>query len=173
MMSLLRPQTRVVKAKDGSHPLRRFQRLGAETGSGLIEYALIFMLFMTMILGIADFGRLLYAFHFVSNTARDATRWAAVNGATCNLDSSCVAPATTGDIQNHVTQNVPAGIDSSKLVAKAKFTSTTANCTTPNVNYSPGCNVDVVVTYTFNFVFPFVSSKALTLSSESTTVIIH
>ena len=169
-MSFLRPRTRVVKTKDGGHPLRLFRRLGAETGSGLIEYALIFMLFMTMILGIADFGRLLYAFHFVSNTARDATRWAAVNGATCTNDGSCAAWATHTDIENHVTQNVPAGIDSSKLHAVASFPSTTANCTVKN---SPGCNVDVVVTYTFNFVFPFVSSKALTLSSESTTVIIH
>lgn len=169
-MRLLRPQTRVVKAKDGSHPLRRFRRLEAETGSGLIEYALIFLLFMTMILGIADFGRLLYAFHFVSNTARDATRWAAVNGATCTNDGSCAAPATNTDIETHVKQNVPAGIDSTKLNPVASFPSTTANCTVKN---SPGCNVDVVVTYTFNFVFPFVSNKTLTLSSESTTVIIH
>jgi Flp pilus assembly protein TadG len=172
-MRLLRPPTRVVKAKDGSHPLRLFRRLEADTGSGLIEYALIFMLFMTMILGIADFGRLLYAFHFVSNTARDATRWAAVNGANCKSDLSCTAPATHTDIENHVTQNVPAGIDSSKLTPTASFPSTTANCTGTNPNNSPGCNVDVVVTYTFNFVFPFVSNKTLTLSSESTTVIIH
>ena len=172
-MRLLRPQTRARKAKDSSHPLRRFRRLGAETGSGLIEYALIFLLFMTMILGIADFGRLLYAFHFVSNTARDATRWAAVNGATCNLDLSCAAPASHTDIETHVKQNVPAGLDSTKLFPVASFPSTTANCTGKNPNNSPGCNVDVVVTYTFNFVFPFVSNKTLTLSSESTTVIIH
>lgn len=144
--------------------------LSEDAGSGLVEYAIIFILFMTMLLGIADFGRALYADHYVSNAVRDATRWAAVNGSTCANDTSCAAPATPSDIQNHVTNNVPLGIDSSKLTATASFT-TTPSCTT--ASNTPGCGVDVKAQYKFNFAFPFVSTKTLTLSSESQTVIVH
>ena len=35
--------------------------LKAESGSGLVEYAIVFILMMTMLLGIADFSRALYA----------------------------------------------------------------------------------------------------------------
>jgi Flp pilus assembly protein TadG len=128
----------------GSHiPTRsataRLRRFNSEEASGLVEYALVLLLLMTMLLGIVDFSRVLYAYHFVSNAARDATRWAAVNGSTCNGDGSgsnpgsCTAPVTCGssgcstctsygsctyagatDIENYVTMlAVPAGINTS------------------------------------------------------------
>jgi Flp pilus assembly protein TadG len=117
-----------------------FRRTKGEEGSGLVEYALIFILFITMILGIMDFCRMLYAYHFVSNAAREATRWASVNGSTCNGDAisgsagSCTAPVTCGssgcstctsygscspansttDIPNYVEMlAIPAGINTS------------------------------------------------------------
>jgi len=147
-----------------------YRRATSEAGSGLVEYAVIFMLFMTMMLGIADFGRALYADHYVSDAARETSRWAAVNGSACANDSSCAAPATTSDIQNHAKQNVPSGIDPTKLNAVASFT-TSPSCTT--ASNTPGCGVDVQVQYTFNFAFPFVSKQTLTLSSESQTIIVH
>lgn len=127
----------------GSHiPTRsatsRLGQLNGEEASGLVEYALVFLLLMTMVLGIMDFCRALYAYHFVSNVARDATRWAAVNGSTCNGDGSgsnpgsCTAPVTCGtsgcstctnygscasaaatDIENYVTMLAPASINTS------------------------------------------------------------
>jgi Flp pilus assembly protein TadG len=74
------------------------RRLNGEAGSTLVEFAFVFMLLMAMLLGIVDFGRALYAYHFISGAARQATRWAAVNGATCGApplgDNSCTAPIT-------------------------------------------------------------------------------
>jgi Flp pilus assembly protein TadG len=144
--------------------------LAQKTGSGLVEYAIIFFLFMTMLFGIADFGRALYADHYISNAVRDASRWAAVNGSTCTSDSSCASPAQPTDIENHVTQNVAPGIDPSKLTVTASW-STTPNCTT--ASNTPGCGVDVHAQYQFNFFFPFVSNQTLTLTSESQSVIVH
>src|ERR1019366_8478508 len=80
---------------------RRFASLRGECGSSLVEYAVVFSLLITMLLGIADFSRALYSFHFVSNAAREATRYAAVRGSTCGAppagDNSCLA---TNDASN-------------------------------------------------------------------------
>lgn len=141
-----------------------------EVGSSLIEYALVFLLLMTMLLGIADFARALYADHYLSNAVRDASRWAAVNGSTCASDSSCTAPAQPSDISNYITKNVPLGIDASKVTVTSNW-ATTPSCPAPTD--APGCAVQVQGQYQFNFIFPFVSKQTLTFTSVSQTVILH
>jgi len=65
------------------------RHLKGDCGSAIVEYAIVFLLFMTMIMGTIDFGRALYTYHYLSNVTRDASRWAAVNGSACGGDSSC------------------------------------------------------------------------------------
>jgi Flp pilus assembly protein TadG len=92
-----------------SHIIRTARRSPirqGEDGSTLVEFGLVILLFMTMLLGIVEFSRALYVYHFVDHAAKTATRWAAVNGATCNNDNgtsnpsdptdpgSCTAPVT-------------------------------------------------------------------------------
>jgi Flp pilus assembly protein TadG len=178
------------------------RRLKGEDGNSLLEYAFIAMLFMIMLLGIIDFGRALYAYHFASHAAREATRWAAVNGYTCGpgttagtpFDSSCNGtapmnngPASATDIQNYVKSLVPSSLDSSKVtttpnwpVPATKPTACTANPTAPSClcyttatqNY-PGCTVEVQVTYAFSFNYPFIHNGSINLSSTSEMVIVH
>ena len=119
--------------------------LAEQRGSGLVEYAIIFTLFMTMLLAIADFSRALYAYHFVSSQAREASRY---------------AMATTGSIQTFA-RNVPAGIDSSKVTATTTWTP----------DHKTGSVVQVEVDYTFNFLFPWVSKSTLSMSSVSQMII--
>lgn len=177
--------------------------LRSEQGSSLVEYALVVMIFFTMLFGIIDFGRALYAYHFVSNAARTASRWAAVNGSACGNDGSCTAPVScssgscsscTGacaaagstDVQNYVTMlAIPAGIDTSATnCGGSPCLSTTATwqapqwtdasatpCTAP-LN-SPGCEVEVQVSYNFDFLVPFVHSGTVTMSSTSQMIIAH
>src|SRR5579859_343491 len=95
--------------------LARERRLNRQAGSTLVEFALVFILFMTMLLGIAGFGHALYAYHFVSESAREATRWAIVNGSTCASDASCSAPATPTDIDTYVKSLAPPGITASNI----------------------------------------------------------
>ncbi len=161
---------------------RRWATLHGERGSSLVEYALVFLLLMTMLLGIAEFSRALYAYHFASNAAREAARYASVRGSTCSNDGSCSAvnsasgtpgPTTPADIQAFV-QNVPLGIDPTQVTSAAAWpvlaNSPTICNTTAN---APGCTVQVQVTYVFNFIFPFVSSSPLTMSSTSQMTISH
>lgn len=153
-------------------------KLADEQGSTQVEYALVFLLFMTMILGTIDFARALYTYHFLSNAAREGTRWAAVNGATCNNDSSCNGggymnngPANQADISTYIKNNLtPLGIDTSKLTVTASWPGTGSGCTTAN---SPGCPVQVQVSYNFSFFSPLVYKNGLTLSSSSEMTISH
>lgn len=134
--------------------------LKSECGSGLVEYAVITILFMTMLLGIADFSRALYAYHFVSSQAREAARYAMVRG--CSTTSThCPTPASASDIQTFV-KNVPLGIDPSKV---------TVPTPTWTPDHKPGSVVSVEVDYAFNFIFPFVSTSTLNFKSTSQMVI--
>lgn len=166
---------------DGSRQTERLESLGADDGSALIEYALVFMFLMSMLLGIMDFGRVLYSYHFLSNAARDATRWAAVNGAACGAatpsnptgDNSCNGvggmnngPASASDIQTYVSRITPLGVDSANVTT----TATWPGCGGLN---SPGCPVQVTISYKFNFAVPFIRTTPLTLSSSSQMIIVH
>ncbi len=163
-------------------PVPGLRKLKAEDGNNLIEYALVFMFFMSMVLGIVDFSRALYTYHFLSNAAREATRYAAVRGSTCNDDLSCSAatpdtgPAAPGNkvVQDYVATIVPPGIDSSQVTVQPNWlvqASSPPICNT-TIN-APGCPVEVTVSYKFTFVVPFIRSAPLTLSSSSEMIIVH
>ena len=165
-----------------------FRKRKAEAGSGLVEYAFILIVFLTMVFGIIDFSRALYTYHHLSNVAREATRWAAVNGATCGADTSCngvngmnTGPASQSDVQDYVTNHTPSGIDTTQLTTTVTWaqgngpTICSASVTGvggPYPNY-PGCTVKVQISYAFTFVTPLVSSSGMTLSSASEMVIAH
>ena len=152
-----------------------------EKGSTLIEFALTIIFFLLMMFGVLDFSRALYAYHFVSSAARQATRWAAVNGETCTDDSSCngTSPMNDGvasqtDIQNYVTSITPPGIDPAKVTTTPTWTAPMGSPTicTAKPKY-PGCTVEVQVQYNFNFVAPIISTATITMSSTSEMVIAH
>ena len=161
----MRHESRTCLGRRASHlALYRAMRNGrlvkGECGSGLVEYALIVILFMTMLLGIADFSRALYAYHFVSSQAREATRYAIVRGC-APTTPECPSQALPLDIRNFV-KNVPLGIDASKV-------------TVPDPIWTPdhkrGSVVSVEVDYAFNFIFPFVSTATLNMKSTSQMVV--
>jgi len=150
-----------------------------ERGSTLVEFALVFILFMTILLGIAGFGHALYAYHYVSSAARQATRWAMVNGAQCASDNTCTAPASQSDVQTFVQNVTPQGIDWNQVTVTTCGTSGGVECAdstltdcAANVN-DPGCVVQVKVSYNFQFIFPLLPTNTLTLSSTSEMIIAH
>jgi Flp pilus assembly protein TadG len=160
------------------------RRLRREEGAALLEYAIIFILMMTLLFGIMGMGQMLYSYHFVSSVARDATRWAAVNGYTCNSDGSCTAPATGPDVKTYVTNHTPLGIDSSQVTTTPNWNPAGSNGPTicsagvkgisaVKIDNYPGCTVQVQVSYNYTFVFPLIRTKPLPLSSTSEMIIAH
>lgn len=181
------PQCKAMKDPAGlpqAIPRPGLRRVRGDDGNGLVEYALVFMVFISIVLGIMDFSRALYTYHFLSNVARDATRWAAVNGSACGAqspsnpsgDNSCNGvggmnngPASLSDIKNYVTNITPPGVDPTKLTTNPSWPGA-GTCAGQN---NPGCPVEVQVNYQFNFVVPFISTAPLTLSSSSEMTILH
>jgi len=165
---------------------RAWRGLGNEQGSQLVEYAIVLSMLLTFLFGIMDFSRFLYTYHFVSEVAREGTRYAAVRGSdfttACASTTSYACYATPGDITNYVQGRTPMGITSGSLTVTTTWpgalTGTTGSCnTTANlttgVDDNPGCAVKVVVSYPFHFMFPFLpkSSTTWTLSSTSEVMI--
>lgn len=154
--------------------LNRLRPLRGERGSTLVEFALSFAFLLSMLFGIAGFGHALFVYHFVSEAARDATRWAIVNGSTCATDASCSAPASTTDIDTYVKSLVPQSINPSQISTNVTYpiqSDGPAICST--TDNAPGCTVEVKVNYTYNFIFPLLPTSPLTLSSTSEMVIAH
>jgi Flp pilus assembly protein TadG len=143
-----------------------------QAGAALVEQALVLVLFLTVLFAIIDFGRALYTYHFVSNAAREATRWASVRGHLCSgLSGGC--PAGPGDVQTYVANVSGLGLDPAKVTATASWLEPpNANpaCVTVANNY-PGCVVQVEVDYSYNFIFPFLPTAPLVMKSTSQMVI--
>jgi Flp pilus assembly protein TadG len=153
---------------------------GRERGTTMLESAVVISVFLVMMFGVIGFGTALYTYHFVSNTAREATRWASVRGSgsagtglSCTGDGSpggC--PATDSDVNTYV-QSLSTGIG----LDPTKVTTTTIWVAPPNnlpvcnsQKNSPGCVVKVQVQYSFQFLFPLLPS-GFTMQSTSQMVI--
>jgi Flp pilus assembly protein TadG len=159
-------------------------RKRSEKGAVLLEYAFIFIMFLTLIFGICGFGHALFVYHTIDHVAKEATRYATVRGHACGNDGSCVAsnsasgtagPTSTTDIKAFVASITPPSIDSSKFTYSICGTSDTSACAAspavcsstvngvgPLANGSPGCVVSVQVAYPYAFIFPFIPNHSTT-----------
>ncbi|MGH9744870.1 MAG: TadE/TadG family type IV pilus assembly protein [Candidatus Acidiferrales bacterium] len=138
-----------------------------------MEFAFLVPVLFALVFGIIDFGRAMYSYHFVSNAAREASRWASVRGSNC-ADYSQACPAAATDVSDYVASIAPPGIDKSpsRLVANTTWVAPPNNlaiCVTqPN---NPGCTVQVQVSYQFRFVLPFLPASGITMTSTSQMII--
>jgi Flp pilus assembly protein TadG len=90
-------------------------RRTGEQGSVMIEAALVFSLLLTIMVGLADFGRYLLAYHFVAFAAHEATRYAEVHGSTSKQ------PATAESIEAYV-KRMAMGVDPASLRVRTAWT---------------------------------------------------
>lgn len=146
-----------------------------QEGSVMVEFAVSVVLLLVMVFGVVDFGRALYTYHFLSNAARDATRWASVNGSSCTSDPTCPngGPASQQDIASYIDRITPAGINPNSVIVAANWPRGTVGCSLLNPSDAPGCPVQVQVSYQFNFLVPLVHNGSINLSSSSEAIISH
>ena len=172
----------VVTAGSDSKPSlgRARQGRGSQRGSTLVEFAFAMTILLSLMMGIIEFGRFLYTYHFLSDVARDGTRYASVRGhtfagASCTSTRPYACDATQANVTTYVQSLTPPGITATSLTVTTTWPGTnpdgtTAGCTT-NTN-SPGCYVEVQVSYPYKFVFPFLPSSATTWTISSTSEIV-
>ena len=140
--------------------LRKPRRAGSENGSSVVETAIASIILITMIFGIMVISLALYTYHFISDAAREGTRYAIVRGSTCQgFPSAC--PASKSDVQTYVKGLGFPGIDPSAMTVT----------TSPSPVGSPGTTVNVTVQYRFPLAIPFLSARTLTMTSSSQMVV--
>jgi Flp pilus assembly protein TadG len=147
-----------------------------------MEYAIVLPVLLTFLFGIMDFSRFLYTYHFISEVAREGTRYAIVRGSSnagtaCASASTFQCDATAANVQTYVQSLTPPGITSSSLSVNATWPGTAPTgaataCSTTNGNNSPGCLVQVVVTYPYKFMLPFLPKSSSTWTVSSTSVMV-
>jgi hypothetical protein len=69
-----------------------------QIGAGVVEFALVFLVFLTFVLGLLDFTRLLYTWNAAQEAARAGARYAAV----------CDDTTRTADVRALMQRMVPA-----------------------------------------------------------------
>ena len=128
---------------------------------------------MTLI-GLMKICLAIYTYHFVSEVAREGTRYAIVRGTSCNstyITTAC--PASTGDISTYVKGLAYPGISSSAMTVTTSYaTFPVGKVCTP----SPNCNnptdmVTIQVQYAFPLSIPFLANKTYTMTSTSAMII--
>lgn len=132
-----------------------------EHGSAIVETAFSITILLTMIMGIMTVSLGLYTYHYISDAAREGTRWAMVRGSACQgFASAC--PAAASDVSTYVKSLGFPGINASAM---------TVTTTWPSGNNNPGSPVKVTVEYNFSLTVPFLTARTLNLISSSQMII--
>ena len=167
-----------------------FNRLKNQRGATLLEFALVAAALLLIMFVIIDFGRAAYVYHFVSVASAQGARYGAVRGATysgtsCSSSQIYLCDATLSDIQTYVSNQVSSGIyvNSGASSGQPGYLNTTV--TWPGVSSantggsprpcvklasaanSPGCAVQVTVTYIYGFTLPLLKFTNITMTSSS------
>jgi len=143
--------------------VRTVKQRNGEQGSALVEFAVSVLILLTVVFGIVDVGRALYAYDWVSNAARLGTRFAMVRGGTCTqLSGGC--PAIQSDVVTYINSNAP-GINTSDVTVKT-------HCIVGQTSFgllpcAVGTQVYVEVQYSFSFISPLIPQHTWLMTSSS------
>ncbi len=136
-------------------------------------------IFFAMLIGSFQMMLVLYTFHFVSDGAREGTRYAIVRGSTSctNTPNLSHCNATADQIQTYVKGLNYPGINPANLTLTTTWLSasttkptTWSSCSSGTCN-APGNLVKVVANYSYSLNVPFVPAATLHLTSTSQMVI--
>jgi hypothetical protein len=140
--------------------MRSVRQKDGEAGSALVEFAIAITVILTVLFGIIDMGRALYAYDWVANSARLGTRYAMVRGTSCStLVSGCEAGPPIGARQSDVQAYINS--DAVGISTDPSILTVTAICDVGQSAFqplpcAPGQGVIVKIKYTFSFVSPLV-----------------
>lgn len=130
---------------------RKQRQRGAET----VEAALVTTVFLMVLMGIMDFGRLVWMYGTLTHATREAARYAMAHG------SESSQPASSADIAA-VVNSQAIGLDSSSIVVTPAW----------SPDNRPGSTVTVTVQYNFSpLPVPYTKIGTLVLRSVSQQVI--
>jgi Flp pilus assembly protein TadG len=146
-----------------------------ERGSAILETAMSAVILLTFLFGIIETGFALYSYHFISEAAREGTRYAIVRGSSCvnPTDFSSACPASTSDIQNYVKNLGFPGINPTNMTVSVIYAGYPAGvtCTPSTACNNPGNMIKVTVQYNFPLTVPFIPPHTYAMSSTAAMII--
>lgn len=163
---------------------RRLSGAGDE-GSSLVEMALSCLILIPFLFGIVQLSIGLYCYHYASDAAREATRWAIVRGGNCNsLFGSAYCSPTDGKSDGASANDIAQYVKGLGYPYSASVTTTTQWCTaggTPatwtscSTKKNNGTNnqVKVTVSYAYPLIIPFIRKNTINISSTSSMTIVQ
>jgi len=148
----------------GKNPLQ------GERGQVLVEFALTLPILLMFVFGLMELCLAFYTHEYISELAREGTRYAIVHGSTCVTSpggASCTASSTASDATSVAT-----------YVQGRGWPNLGGGTLTPVVTYlnndkAPGHQVRVSITYQFPYNIPFIPATVLSMTSSSTMTILQ
>ncbi|MGB7189960.1 MAG: TadE/TadG family type IV pilus assembly protein [Acidobacteriaceae bacterium] len=149
----------------------------------MVETAISIAILLTLLVGIMEAGLAVYSYHFISNAAREGTRYAIVRGGTWSQPpwnaGDCAAYSNSGciaseqNVEDYVTSLAFPGINPNNITVTPTTYSISGGtkCGSYISCNAAGDVVQVKVQYAFPFSVPFVPQSTLTMSSTSQMVI--
>jgi Flp pilus assembly protein TadG len=156
-------------------------RRSAQRGQTLVEFALVFPIFLLLLFATVDAGRFIFALSAVSNAAREGARlgsveasWMGSTDPSCGTAGGPVCPANVATLRAHITaaanrQMAPFGavtnlytncVNSTGTPPTGAWTTTT--CASPN----SGGTISVRTTYAWSALTPVISGILGTLTAS-------
>ena len=130
----------------------------SECGESILSTALTLPVLISFVFGLMQLCLAYYSIEMISETAREATRYAIVHGATCQTVSGASCTVGAAGLQTYATSlgwpNLAGGV----MTAAVSF---------PDGDQAPGHRVQVRMTYVFTAKIPFENARPLSMSSSS------
>lgn len=142
-------------------------RLQTQDGASLVEFSLTAFLFVIVLLGIVEMGRMVLVYTAVSDAAHAGLRYAIVHGSenTSSGMATACAPNACSGVNTAVNNYASAG-----LINTANVTTTVSF---PDSSTAAGSRVTVSVSYTYDPLVSYFNSKLrVNMGSTSQGVIV-
>jgi Flp pilus assembly protein TadG len=149
------------------------KRWKGEQGNAMVEFSLIAVMFVMLLLGVIEMGRMILVYTTIAHAAKYGERYAIVHGyfRTGTTDTT----ATVTDIQTQVQKfSGIAPLITSNVNVAVNYPTYTVGGTTFCGTNAAGCPVQVKVSYPFAPLLGYFNSMlSVTLSSTSEGVITY
>jgi Flp pilus assembly protein TadG len=123
-------------------------------GQSLVEFAMVFPVFILILIGLFDLGRAVFAFNTLSNASRESARVAIVNQTESDVEAEAMK------------QGVSLGLTPGEVTVAYLGHDGTGTCSAP---YGVGCRASVTVQYTFVAATPVIGQLIGPFTMTSTT----
>jgi Flp pilus assembly protein TadG len=149
-----------------------------EEGSVIMETAMSSIILLTFLFGVIETGFALYSYHFISEAAREGTRYAIVRGSSAGT-AACTAPgppiciAQSADIQTYVKGLGFPGINPGNMTVTPTWSAYPKGSTCPAAGpcNSFGNLITIQVQYSFPLTVPFIPAHTFAMSSTAAMII--